>query len=149
MRHLLPLSCLALSVFAAGCDVIYERPEPQAVIDFGEPYAVGIEARNAANGTLAPPYISSDNQLVADVTYPSDCVASRFVVRFEARDIETADVWMVHRADAGSCEAEAGEAEADVAERLTLTLPASAERFPRIVLLTPDQRAVVLDRFLD
>lgn len=142
---MLPLSrasLLALLLAIAGCDFIYERPEIAVFTDFGAPYDVLLTANvGSPAGTLVPPYVDGDDRLVVDVGYRAGCVASRFVLESRLRDAETAELWLLHRAEAGSCAS--GPL---VEERLVLTLPAAARPFPTLVLLTPDQRALVLDR---
>lgn len=143
MRPLLTLLALALLIPASGCDVIYERPELELLVDFGEPYAIGLEAAMAPAGVLATPYVSNDNKLVVDVTYRADCTSSRFTVDLDVRDGITADLWLVHRAVPGSC-----GSDVEVSERLSIPLPSVADQVPRLVLLTPDQGALVLKRAL-
>lgn len=134
-------SLLALFLSFAGCDLVYERPEPDFFTDFGEPYDVQITSTiGSPAGTPMPPYVSED-RLVVDVTYRSGCEASRFVPEHRQRDAETAELWLRHRAEDGSC-----ESGTLVEERLVFALPAAARAAPRLVLLTPDQHALVLDR---
>ena len=144
MRPRSVLFGLVLLLPVMGCDVIYERPEPGSFIDFGEPYAIGFDAASAPAGTPASPYVDAGNRLVVDVRYRADCEASRFTAAFEARDARTAEVWLVHQATPGSCATGAA-----VTERVALPLPARADEVSRLILLTPDQGALVLERVLD
>lgn len=130
----------ALLLALVGCDVIYERPEPDFSTDFGEPYEVLL--RNDAPGmTAPPPFVTAENRLVVDVASRSGCAASRFAVQFRRHDAQTAELWLVHRAEAGSC-----ETGTLVEERLALPLPAVVAEAPRLVLLLPDRSTVRLDR---
>ena len=64
-------------------------------------------------------------------------------MELDVRDGTTAELWLVHQAEPGSC-----MSEVEVGQRLTLTLPSIADQVPRLVLLTPDQGALVLKRAL-
>lgn len=133
-------SLLVLLLVFTGCDVIYDRPEIDFSTDFGEPYEVLL--RNDAPGvTASPPYVTADARLVVDVAYRSGCAVSRFSVQARQRDTQTAELWLRHRAEAGSCEA--GEVEE---RRLTLPLPTAMAEVPRLVLLLPDRSTLTLDR---
>ncbi len=130
---------LVLLLVIAGCDVIYERPAIDFSTDFGEPYDVLLS--EAPGMRPAPPFVAADGRLVVDVAYRSGCSASRFSVEARRRDAQTAEVWLVHHAEAGSC-----EAGSPAARRLTLALPADVVEVSRLVLLLPDRSSVVLDR---
>ena len=130
---------LVLLLVLAGCDVIYERPAIDFSTDFGEPYDVLLS--EAPGMSPAPPFVTADGRLVVDVTYRSGCSASRFSVEARRRDARTAEVWLVHHAEAGSC-----EAGSPAVRRLTFALPADVAETPRLVLLLPDRGSLVLAR---
>lgn len=144
MRPAFTAIVLTIACTVAGCDVIYERPELDSLVDFGEPYLTRDEgALTAPAGAREAPYVTSDDRLIVDVTYRADCVASQFILQLNARDQETIDLWLVHNAAAGSCAT--GDA---ISRRLVFELPANAARFRRQVLLTPDRGSIVLEREL-
>ena len=130
---------LVLLLVIAGCDVIYERPAIDFSTDFGEPYDVLLS--EAPGMSPAPPFVTADGRLVVDVAYRSGCSESRFAVEARRRDAQTAEVWLVHHAEAGSC-----EAGTPAVRRLTFALPAGVVEVSRLVLLLPDRSAVVLAR---
>lgn len=140
MRRLLLF--LPLGFVMAGCDAIYERPAPEVAIDFGAPYSVQSAGfASIPPGARSAPYVTLDNHLVADIAYPVDCKGSFFTTAFKPRDERTADVWLVHHAESGSCGADALRE-----ERLTVPLPHRVEKVPRLILLTPDEGALQVDR---
>lgn len=143
--RLAPTAVVLAAVFTfVGCDVIYERPELNAAVDFGEPYSTRDEAGTSApSETRSAPYVTVDDQLVVDVSYSSDCRSSSFVLQLSVRDQETIDLWLLHSATEGSC-----STENLVSRRLVIDLPANTTRFRRQILLTPDRGSIVLERDL-
>lgn len=124
---------LALALFLAGCDVIYER-QPQFDLDYGIPYAI-----ETGGAVMRMPLLDDAGFLNLTVSYYERCDDHLFEVLHRRPTEDFAQIWVRHIAPLEAC-----QQARRVVRPLRLALPAGAQDAPELVLIGPDDRQYVL-----